>query len=400
MKSISTSSEDGLTRTPRLDVDFSDPAVIADPFPIYEEIRAAGRVVWNGALGGWMIPGYDDLVEVFSDTGSRFAVVGAEVFFWFDAPTMITIDGSEQRRLRQPLATYFTPAEMVRRWEPRVREVVDELLAPLAERHDTFDLADFTKIPVIIVAEMFGVPPEHHEDFRRWSNAVVGNVAFGNERTDARREMEKAVVELKAYLAEEIARHRKEPRDDLLDAMLKIPGWTDAEIRSTAILLLLAGYDTTAKLMSNCLQALEQHPDQRRLLVEDPSLIPGAIEEVLRWVGATQAVVRQVRQDTVLADTHLEAGDIVYTLLIAANRDPSRWPDPRRFDIRRPFKPNLAFGTGPHVCLGAPLARLETRVAVEALLRIAPEYHLRDIDYGNAFFARGAERGVIERRRA
>jgi cytochrome P450 len=138
---------------PRLDVDFSDPAVIADPFPIFEEIRAAGRVVWNDALGAWMIPGYDDIVEVLSDTrGSRFAVVGAEVFFWFDSPTMITIDGSEHGRLRQPLARYFTPAEMTRRWEPRIREVVDDLLAPLAERHETFDLADFTKIPVIIVS--------------------------------------------------------------------------------------------------------------------------------------------------------------------------------------------------------------------------------------------------------
>jgi len=348
-------------------------------------------------LGGWMVPGYDDIVEVFSDArGARFNVLGAEVFFWFDAPTMITIDGSEHRRLRQPLAPYFTPAEIARRWESRVREVVDDLLTPLAERRRSFELADFTKIPVVIVAEMFGVPAQHHEDFRRWSNAVVSNLAFGNERPETRREMDEAVAELKLYLTEEIERHRKEPRDDLLDVMLKIPGWTDAEIRSTAILLLIAGYDTTAKLMSNCLQALEQHPDQRRLLVEDPTLIPGAIEEVLRWVGSTQAIVRRVVRDTVLAATPLAAGDIVYTLLIAANRDPARWSEPQRFDIRRPVKPNLAFGVGPHVCLGAPLARLETKVAVEALLRIAPDYHLRDVDYGNAFFARGAERGVID----
>lgn len=384
-------------RSPRLDVNFSDPTVIADPFPIYEQIRKTGRVVWNGALGGWMIPGYDDNAEVFADArGSRFAVAGAETFFWFDAPTMITIDGPEHGRLRQPLATWFTPAEMARRWEPRIREVVGELLAPLG-RFDTFDLADFTRIPVIIVAEMFGVPPRHHEDFRRWSNAVVGNVAFGNERPGARREMERAVAELKQYLSEEIDRHRKQPRDDLLSVMLSIPGWSDAEIRSTAILLLLAGYDTTAKLMSNCLEALEQHPEQRRMLVEDPSLIPAAIEEVLRWTGATQAVIRQVRRDTVLAGTALQAGDVLYTLLIAANRDPSRWPDPQRFDIGREYRPNLAFGTGSHVCLGAPLARLETKVAVEALLRIAPQYQLRDVDYGTGFFARGAERGVIER---
>ena len=384
-------------RSPRLDVDFSDPAIIEDPFPVFERIRAAGRVVWNGALGGWMIPGYDDCVEVFSDArGARFAVAGSETFFWFDVPTMITIDGSEHRRLRQPLAPHFTPAELARRWEARVRQVVDDLLAPLGARQRSFELADFTKIPVVIVAEMFGVPPERHEDFRRWSNAIISNLAFGNERPEVRREMDKAVAELKLYLSEEIERHRKEPRDDLLGVMLKTPGWSDAEIRSTAILLLIAGYDTTAKLLSNCLQALEQHPEQRRMLVEDPALIPGAIEEVLRWVGSTQAIVRQVVCDTALAGTPLAAGDVLYTLLIAANRDPARWPDPQRFDIRRPVKAHLAFGDGAHVCLGAHLARLEAKVAVEALLRIAPEYRLRDVDYGNAFFARGAERGLID----
>jgi len=383
-------------KSPRLDVNFFDPAVVQDPFPVFEEIRAAGRVVWNDLLQGWMIPGHADIVEVYSDTqGSRFAVMSAEVFFWFDAPTMITIDGAEHRRLRQPLAKYFTPAAMTRDWEPRIRRVVDELLAPLA-RGGMFDLADFTKIPVVIVAEMFGVPAERHEDFRRWSNAIVSNIAFGNEESAARREMEQAVVELKQYLAEEIERHRRDPRDDLLNVMLNIPNWTDAEIWSTAILLLIAGYDTTAKLMSNCLVALEQHPDQRRLLIDNPSLVPNAVEEVLRWAGAAQSIVRQVRQDTLLAGTQLATGDILYPLFVAGNRDPSRWEDPQRFDIRRPFKANLGFGTGPHICLGAPLARLETKVAVEGLLRIAPEYHLRDLDYGDAFFARGAERGVIE----
>jgi cytochrome P450 len=346
-----------------------------------------------------MLPGWDECAEVFGDaSGSRFAVVGAEVFFWFDAPTMITSDGSEHRRLRQPLASYFTPVELARRWEARIREIVDGLLAPLAARERSFELADFTRIPVVIVAEMFGVPPEHHEDFRRWSNAIISNLAFGNERPEVRREMDRSVAELKLYLSEEIERHRKEPRGDLLDVMLNTAGWSDAEVRSTAILLLIAGYDTTAKLLSNCLQALEQHPEQRRMLVADPSLIPDAIEEVLRWVGSTQAIVRRVVQDTALSGTRLAAGDILYTLLIAANRDPARWSDPQRFDIRRPVKPHLAFGVGPHVCLGAHLARLETRVAVETLLRIAPEYHLRDVDYGNAFFARGAERGVIDPR--
>jgi hypothetical protein len=243
---------------------------------------------------------------------------------------------------------------------------------------------------------MLGVPKERHEDFRRWSNAVITNLAFGREQPEARRVIEKAVAELNDYLTGEIDRHRREKPDDLLTVMVNIPDWTEAEIRSSAILLLLAGYDTTAKLMGACLVALEQHADQRRLVTESPSLIPNAIEEVLRWVGATHVIVRVVMRDTVLGGMKLAADDMIYLLLIAANRDPARWHDPHRFDIGREIKPNLGFGGGPHICLGAPLARVETKVALEVLLRLAPAYHLRGIDYGKAFFARGPEKGIID----
>jgi cytochrome P450 len=393
-------------RSPRLDVDFSDPRVIDDPFPVYEEIRALGRVVWNERAQGWMISGYDECAEVLTDAkGERFGVVGArrpEVTFWFDAPNMIIADGAEHRRLRQGVSRHFTPTAIARKWEPRVREVVEELLAPLVDGGESVDLiADFTKIPVVIVAEMLGVPEERHEDFRRWSNAVVSNLAFGHERPEGRRVMDQAVAELGDYLTEEIERHRAEQPDDIMTVMVNMPDWSEAEIRSSAVNLLLAGYDTTAKLMGECLVALERHPDQRRLVAEDLALVPNAIEEVLRWHGATQAIVREVVYDTVLADTELKAGEMIYVLLIAANRDPSRWADPHRFDVRREFKPHLGrphlgFGLGPHICLGAPLARLETAVALETLLRLAPEYRLREIDYGDAFFARGPESGIID----
>jgi cytochrome P450 len=166
---------------------------------------------------------------------------------------------------------------------------------------------------------------------------------------------------------------------------------------------MLAGYDTTAKLMGECLVALEQHPDQRRLVAQNPALIPNAIEEVLRWHGATHVIVREVVRDTSLAGTDLKAGDFVYPLLIAANRDPSRWSDAHRFDVRREFKPilgqpHLGFGLGPHVCIGMPLARLETQVALDTLLRLAPEYRLRDVDYGSSLLVRGPESGVIDPR--
>jgi cytochrome P450 len=171
---------------------------------------------------------------------------------------------------------------------------------------------------------------------------------------------------------------------------------SDGEVLSSARTLMSAGYETTAKLMSNCLVALEMHPDQRRLVADDPALVSGAIEEVLRWCGVVQILPRRVAHDTVLAGSELSAGDQVYALLAAANRDPGRWPDPARFDVRRDPKANLGFGWGPHLCVGAALARLETKVALERLLELAPEYHLRDVDYGKGFFVRGPQRGYLD----
>jgi hypothetical protein len=393
-------------RTPRLDIDFSDLALIHDPYPIYEEIRAAGRAVWSNPAAGWIVTGYLDAMEILMDArGERFGVVGArrpEVTFWFDAPNMIIADGAEHRRLRQGVSRYFTPSAIARRWDRRVREVVDAQLSPLLADDGPIDLIDdFTTIPVVIVAELLGIPEERHEDFRDWSNTIISNLRFGHEDDERRATMRRAIDDCNAYLDEEIERHRREQPDDLLTVMVNMEGWSDAEIRSSALNVLVAGYDTTAKLMGQCLVALERHPDQRRLLAEQPELIPNAIEEVLRWDGAAQGIIREVVSDTELGGSQLPAGDMIYVLLAAANRDPERWPEPERFDVRREFKPHLGrthlgFGGGPHICIGAPLARLEVRVALEALLAAAPEYRLADVEYGEAPFARGPEAGVIE----
>src|SRR6185312_12955371 len=211
------------------------------------------------------VSGYDDCTAVLTDTQTvQFSVPGAlrpDVYFWFDAPAISITEGADHRRLRGPLAHHFAAASMQRNWEPRVRAVVDHLVSPLVERHHLFDIAEFTRIPVIVVAELLGVPEERHEDFRRWSNVLVGNVAFGNEIPEVRREMDVVVAEAKQYLSEEVERHRRERPDDLLTAMVDVPTWSDAEIRAVALNLLLAGYDTTAKLLGLALVALEQHPE-------------------------------------------------------------------------------------------------------------------------------------------
>jgi cytochrome P450 len=309
------------------------------------------------------------------------------------------VDGPYHRRLRGALAPLFTRS-VTAKWESRVGEVVDRLLAPFATSSSYDLIADFTMIPTVIVAEMLGVPEERHHDFRDWSHAIVSNLSYGNEDAQAQEVMRRASDEVNAYFVEEIERHRRDQPDDLLTKMVNLSGenaMTDEEIRSAAVLLLIAGYDTTAKTMGNCLVALESNPDERRLVAEDPSLIPDAVEESLRWCGPVQFVPRLVMSDSILNGTQLSAGEVVFVFAGAANRDPARWADPQRFDVRRDQKSHLAFGWGPHLCLGAPLARLETKVAIERLLRVAPEYQLRDIDFGDAFFVRGPERGFIDR---
>lgn len=384
-----------------MDVDFFDPGVVADPFGHYERIRAAGRAVWNGLLGGWMVPGFDDCAAVLGDAGDRFMAVPTtpEVLPWFEAPTMISVDGDVHRRLRGCLSPLFTRSTAAR-WEGRIRDVVDDLLAPLLDGDEGFDLiADFTMIPTVIVAEMLGVPEERHSDFRRWSHTIVSHLSWGHEHPDARAALLAASKELNSYLAQEIARHRVERPDDLLTAMVDMASrgmMTDEEIRAAAVLLLVAGYDTTAKLLANALVALEMHPEQRRLVAADPALVPAAIEEVLRWRGTVQAIPRVAARDTDLGGSALAAGDMVYALIGAADRDPARWDHPERFDVTREAKAHYGFGWGPHLCLGAPLARLESKVAIDQLLRRTPEYRLRDVGLGPSFFVRGPDRGRLD----
>jgi len=321
-----------------------------------------------------------------------------ELIFWFDAPNMITVDVDYHRRLRGALASLFTrPA--VARWEKRAGEIVDGLLAPLVRGSSSFDLiGDFTMLPTVIVAEMLGIPQERHDDFRRWSHEIVSNLAYGAEDPDRRAIMKRAAREVNEYLGDEIERHRREQPDDLLTTMLNLSGegrMTEEEIRSTAVLLLIAGYDTTAKTMSDCLIALEANPGQRELVVRDPSLVPAAIEEGMRWFGSVQWIPRKAVVDLTLGGAEIAAGDHVYAFVAAGNRDPRRWPQPERFDVTRQRTTHLAFGRGPHLCLGAALARIEVKVALERLLQVAPRYELNDIDFGHAFFVRGPERGLV-----
>jgi cytochrome P450 len=384
---------------PETDTDFTTAAALADPYSIYDALRPHGRAVWNTRMNGWNLYGFDENSEVLSDSGSRFAIHSSDMACWFEAPNMILLDGAEHHRLRNAISPYFTRRQMAK-WEQRVREVVDDLVAPLVQGSQSYDLIeDFTMIPTIIVADLLGVPPVHYRDFRRWSHEILSNLSWGSEPEEARIVIRRASAEINEYMKMEIERHRRNQPDDLITSMLNQPepyAMTDDEIRSTAVLLMVAGYDTTAKTLGNVLLALEQNPDQRRDVVEHLDLVPVAIEEAMRWCGPIQYMSpRQVVSDIDFGGVKLTTGESLFVFPAAANRDPKRWDRPNVFDVHRAAKSHLGFGWGPHLCLGAPLARLETRVAIERLLKAAPQYSLTDIDLGAAFFMRGPERGVI-----
>lgn len=384
---------------PRLDVDVFAPSVLADPFPVYRELAEVGPVVWNEVVHGWMVVGFDDCATVLTDDGARFGAVPADpaVLPWFEAPSMISLDGVDHTRLRGALAPMFSRRQIAR-WEQRVEAVVDDILVPTLGTGAPLPLHELTMVPTIVVAEMLGVPAEHHQDFRRWSTVIANHLAWGHESEDDRRLLLQASHELNAYLRDEIARHRRQRPDDLFTAMIDAAGggaMDDDELRAAAVLLMVAGYETTAKLLGNVLVTLQEHPDQRRVVAKDPRLVPPAIEEVLRWRGTVQAIPRVVVAEGTLAGVELAAGQLVYALVGAAGRDPRRWEDPDRFDVRREPRSHFGFGWGPHLCLGAPLARLEAKVAIERVLAHSPSYELDAVTLGPSFFIRGPEAGWL-----
>ena len=264
----------------------------------------------------------------------------------------------------KPLTPMLTRSA-VTRWEERVGEVVDELLAPLAAGSGDYDvIQDFALIPTVILAEMIGVPKDRQEDFRRWSSPIAGSTTYGQEDPATLEAMKRANEELKAYLEEEFDRHRREQPDDILTTMLQLPpeaGMSEAEFRSTISVLLLAGYDTTSKLLSNSLVVLERHPDQRRLVVDNPGLVPAAIEEILRWWGVLTAFCEPPRSTRISPARRSPRG----TSSARCRRPPIAIPVaegvPLRFDVQRPQKAHMGFGYGAHLWIGAWLARSKPR---------------------------------------
>ena len=297
--------------------------------------------------------------------------------------SMLVMDPPDHTRVRKLVNQAFTPRR-VAKLRPRLEAVVQGLLDE-AERAGGLELIhDLAEpFPAIVIAELLGVPPEDHRRFREWSTAIVANI--GARTQEAAIRAGDALQSLLAYLAEVIAERRREPRDDLISAMIAAQeeqdALSDAELLATTNLILLAGHETTTNLIGNGVLSLLREPDQWDRLRGEPGLLPLAMNELLRFDGPVQATLRVAREDLALGESgefEVAEGSLVFVGVGAANHDPEVFVEPDRLDVGRDPNPHLAFGFGPHFCLGSRLALLEAELAIGALVERFPNLALVD----------------------
>jgi cytochrome P450 len=352
------------------------PFPLDDPYPAYAEARAHGPVLEDPHAGAPIVLSYALVEEVLRDPRSSVdprsspTLAGrlgpaADLF----AGNLLTSDPPAHTRLRSAVNRFFTPRS-VARIEHRVAAIVDAAVAPLLDGQPIDLIADVARpIPIAVIAELFDIGVEGAEVLAAETPALVE--ALEPNPTSAQVEsLAAAALTVMLQLVPLIAARRAEPGDDLVSALVHADAdLGDDEVAQLCLLLLAAGHETTANLIGNGTLALLRHPEQHQRLTEDPSLVPAAVEEMLRYEGPIQAIARIATTDRRLGDVMVPAGRQLLLALGAANRDPERHTHPDAFDVTRSRPTHLAFGHGIHFCVGAGLARLEATHAFRRLTR-------------------------------
>lgn len=371
-----------------------------DPYSVYRQLRDRAPVYWAPESRNWVLSRYEDVARAFKDTdhfssrmdnrkilrgrGFSGAITTARLLLGMlirmrmtpgralNSRMLIQTDGKVHARMREIVNRGFSP-KRIACWEARVREIVQDCMVDL-RRGECFDLVDKLAIPLPmrVIAEVLGVEAERREDFKRWSDQIA-TTGFAAEAEEI---LSGGVIdvlgEMRDYLMPIIRERRRVPADDLISVLVEAQAsgaaLDDYETFMFIFLLLVAGNITTTNLIGNAVDALFAHPDQLERVVDDPKRVPALVEETLRFDAPVQMLQRTVRRDIELHGTRLPVGSEVVLLIGSANRDERRFPDPDRLDVDRDTRGHLGFGFGEHFCLGASLARLEARAALEAVV--------------------------------
>lgn len=387
------------------------PEIMADPYPAFAEMRAQNPVAWSPILKGWLLTRYSDVRAALFDTrlsadritpfmeslppARRMALSGLERILTRWA---VFVDPPAHTRLRGLMNTAFTP-RAIESLQPRIQAIVDRLIDAVMPAGRMDLIADFAyPLPATVIAGMLGVPDEDVERFKSWSDNLAAFVG-GAQATPSKYERAAyGLSEMDAYFRA-IVRDRRgaKARDDIIGGLVAAEedgrALSEDELVATAVLILFAGHETTANLIGNGLLALLKHPGEIARLRAQPQLAATAIEELLRYDSPAASVTRVAKQTVEYGGRRIAAGDRLFLMINSANRDGEQFPDPDRLDIGRADNRHIAFGYGPHYCIGAPLARLEGQIAFTRLLARLGDIVLEEtpLEWSDNLVLRGAK---------
>lgn len=375
---------------------FTSPDTMRDVYTyyskLYEQQEALYRIDNFFGMGeAWVAFHHEDVAAILKDprflkdmrnltpTQQSHEVnesVDALLEWMINMPNMLTVDPPDHTRLRRLVSKAFTP-RTIEELHPRIQQIADELLDAVQDKGEMDLIADFAyPLPIIVISEMLGIPVQDRNQFRVWSR-VLGQAALDPNRSDT---VLAILDEFIQYIKLLLAEKRRHPGSDVTSCLVQVHDESDQlsenELLSTIWLLISAGHETTVNLIANGMLALLQHPEQMQLLRNDPSLLPSAVEELLRYAGPVTIGSRIAGEDILLHGQTIRKGELVVISLIGANLDAQKFSNPNSLNITRTENEHLAFGKGIHHCLGAPLARMEGQVAFGTLLQRLPNLRL------------------------
>lgn len=398
--------------------DLLSPRAIADPHGVYRELRERAPITWLPEHHAWFLARHDGVHAGFRDlrlSSDRLTPLEARLdpdaravlgdTFDLLRGWMVFHDPPHHERLRGPVRRAFTP-RAVEALRPHVEEVVAGCLDEMADdiaatgRTDVISRLAFP-LPAIVIAELLGVPTSDRDEFKTWSTQLAAIVFGTNDRSTQATRAAAGTAKFAEYFTGLIEHYERHPADNLISALIAArdtaePPLSATELVGALTLLLFGGHETTTNLIGNSTRALAEHPDELRWLTENPGAIGGAVEELHRYDGTTKVMVRVVGEAHERDGAELEPGQTVFLGIASANRDPRMWSDPDELHLDRPdAQKHLGFGYGLHFCLGAPLARLETQIAIGRLVERFGDLELAvdpdELRYGATILGRGLD---------